>query len=80
MQVSAHYYGLDGLREALKLREATGRPLPPNVRPELAEMPARGSCQHCGLKLPPGRKDMRYCDSTCQRNARRSRKAAEGRQ
>jgi hypothetical protein len=79
MQVSGHYFGLEGLREVLKLREATGHPLPPNVRPGVAAMCSRGKCQHCGLKLPPGRKDMKYCDSTCQRNARRLRKAQEGR-
>jgi len=30
-----------------------------------------GVCQHCGLPLPAHlRNDARYCDSTCQRNAR----------
>lgn len=34
-------------------------------------------CQYCKLKLPPDiRADARYCDTTCQRCARRSRPAA----
>ena len=37
----------------------------------------RRRCWHCGLVLPPDiRSDALYCDSTCQRDARRSRKAA----
>jgi hypothetical protein len=34
----------------------------------------RRRCQHCGLVLASdARADSRYCDSTCQRNARRAR-------
>jgi hypothetical protein len=32
------------------------------------------TCAHCGLRLPNGlRADARYCDSTCQRNARHTK-------
>jgi hypothetical protein len=34
----------------------------------------RRQCEHCALTLPPElRTDAQYCDSTCQRNARRAR-------
>jgi hypothetical protein len=35
-------------------------------------------CAHCGLVLPPElRTDARYCDRTCERNAKRARAAVK---
>ena len=42
---------------------------------QVTEIPQR-KCLHCGLVLPTElRTDARYCDSTCERNAKRARAA-----
>ena len=47
------------------------------VVPEVIEMPAP-KCEHCGLKLPPDkREDGRYCDRNCKQAAYRLRTAGE---
>ena len=39
---------------------------------------ATGRCLHCGLALPPNvRAGSKYCDSTCERNARSAREDAK---
>jgi hypothetical protein len=52
-------------KEALRLRR---------MSQPVATTTIERRCQHCGLVLPSdARADSRYCDSTCQRNARRAR-------
>jgi hypothetical protein len=57
------------------------------VEEYLAAREAEPRCAHCGLLIHAGRRrDAKYCDATCERNARyaknggrRSRTGSEGR-